>query len=103
LVNTRGRVSNVATYVTAAPHGLAPGMVVRLTQPPGALYPEGFFGDFVVQTIPSPTTFTTYSPGIDAGPLLGPQFTAYWLQANNPFATHVYFQQAENWLIVQDQ
>lgn len=103
LVNTRGRVSNVATYVTAAPHGLAPGMVVRLTQPPGALYPEGFFGDFVVQTIPSPTTFTTYSPGVDAGPLLGPQFTAYWLQANNPFSTHVYFQQAENWLIVQDQ
>jgi hypothetical protein len=102
-VNTRGRVSNVATYVTAAPHGLSPGMVVRLTEPVGALYPEGFFGDFVVQTIPSPTSFTTYSPGIDAGPLLGPPFTAYWLQANNPLATHVYFQQAENWLIVQDQ
>jgi hypothetical protein len=102
-VNTRGRVSNVATYVTSAPHGLSPGMVVRLTEPVGALYPEGFFGDFVVQTIPSPTSFTTYSLGIDAGPLLGPPFTAYWLQANNPLATHVYFQQAENWLIVQDQ
>ncbi|MFO0002524.1 MAG: hypothetical protein ACK559_15450, partial [bacterium] len=71
-------------------------MVVRLPEPVGALYPEGFFGDFVVQTIPSPTTFTTYSPGIDAGPLLGPNFTAYILAANNPNADHVYFQQAEN-------
>ena len=102
-VNTRGRVSNVATYVTAGAHGLFPGMVVRLPEPVGALYPEGFFGDFVVQTIPSPTTFTTYSPGIDAGPLLGPNFTAYILAANNPNADHVYFQQAENWLIIQDQ
>jgi hypothetical protein len=102
-VNTRGRVSNVATYVTAGAHGLFPGMVVRLPEPVGALYPEGFFGDFVVQTIPSPTTFTTYSPGIDAGPLLGPSFTAYILAANNPNADHVYFQQAENWLIIQDQ
>jgi hypothetical protein len=102
-VNTRGRVSNVATYVTAGAHGLFPGMVVRLPEPVGALYPEGFFGDFVVQTIPSATTFTVYSPGIDAGPLLGPSFTAYILAANNPNADHVYFQQAENWLIIQDQ
>ena len=102
-VNTRGRVSNVATYVTAGAHGLFPGMVVRLPEPVGALYPEGFFGDFVVQTTPSTTTFTVYSPGIDAGPLLGPSFIGYILAANNPNADHVYFQQAENWLIIQDQ
>ena len=103
VVQTRGRVSNVATYVCAAPHGLFPGMVVRLPEIVGASFPEGFFGDFVVQNTPTPTTFTTYSPGIDAGPLLGPQFAGYWLQANNPNADHVFFQQAENWLIVQDQ
>jgi hypothetical protein len=101
-VNTRGRVSNVATYVCGAPHNLFPGMVVRLPEPVGALFTAGFFGDFVVQTIPSPTTFTTYSPGVDAGPLLGPNFTGYLLAANNPNAAHVYFQQAENWLIIQD-
>ena len=99
---SRGRVSNVATYVCSAPHGISPGMVVRLPRPVGALYPDGFFGDFVVQTVPSPTTFTVYSPGIDAGPLLGPAFTGYWLLANDPNASHVYFQQAENWLVIQD-
>jgi hypothetical protein len=101
-VLTRGRVSNVATYVCSVPHGLSPGMVVRLPEPPGAFFPDGFFGDFIVETVPSPTTFTTYSPGIDAGPLLGPLFNAYQMATNDPQASHVYFQQAENWLIVQD-
>ena len=101
-VLTRGRASNVATYVCSAPHGLSPGMVVRLPEPVGAFFPTGFFGDFVVDSVPSPTTFTTYSPGIDAGPLLGPLFVGYQMLANNPQAPHVYFQQAENWLVVQD-
>jgi hypothetical protein len=101
-VLTRGRASNVATYVCSAPHGLSPGMVVRLPEPVGAFFPTGFFGDFVVDSVPSPTTFTTYSPGIDAGPLLGPLFVGYQMLANSPQAPHVYFQQAENWLIVQD-
>ena len=101
-VLTRGRASNVATYVCSAPHGLSPGMVVRLPEPVGAFFPIGFFGDFVVQTVPSPTTFTTYSPGIDAGPLLGPLFIGYQLLANNPQADHVFFQQAENWMVIQD-
>lgn len=102
-VDTRGRVANIATYTCSVPHGLFPGMVVRLPERVGASFPEGFFGDFVIQNTPTPTTFTTYSPGVDAGPLLGPSFTGYWLQANNPNADHVFFQQAENWLIVQDQ
>jgi hypothetical protein len=101
-VLTRGRASNVATYVCSAPHGLSPGMVVRLPEPVGAFFPTGFFGDFVVDSVPSPTTFTCYSPGIDAGPLLGPLFIGYQMLANNPQAPHVYFQQAENWLVVQD-
>jgi hypothetical protein len=101
-IQTRGRVSNVATYVCGAPHGLSPGMVVRMPESPGASFPSGFFGDFLVQTTPSLTTFTTYSPGVDAGPLLGPAFNAYQLATNNPQITHVYFQQAENWLIIQD-
>ena len=102
-VNTRGRVSNVATYVCAAPHGLAAGMVVRLPEPVGASFPEGFFGDFVVDSVPSPTTFTVYNPGADAGPLLGPLFFGYKMDTESPTADHVFFQQAENWLVVQDQ
>ena len=101
-VFTRSRTSNVATYITGAPHGLSAGMVVRLPEVPGATAPAGFFGDFVVQTVPTLTTFTTFSPGADAGPFLGPAFFGYQLATNNPSTEHVFFQQAENWLIIQD-
>jgi hypothetical protein len=103
VVFTRSRTSNIATYNTGGAHGLFPGMVVRLPEPPGSPFPAGFFGDFIVQNIPTPTSFTVYSPGADAGPLLGPAFNAYQLATNNPSAGHVYFQQAENWLVIQDE
>jgi hypothetical protein len=103
VVFTRGRVANVATYMTGGAHGLFPGMVVRLPEVPGATSPAGFFGDFIVQNIPTFDSFTTYSPGTDAGPFLGPAFFGYLLSTNNPSTAHVYFQQAENWLIIQDE
>ena len=61
-VSTRGRVSNVATYVCGAPHDLFPGMVVRLPEPVGALFTAGFFGDFRCSDDSKPNNFHDLQP-----------------------------------------
>jgi MSHA biogenesis protein MshP len=57
--------TNVATVTTATPHGIAPGYRIVMS---GAS-PVAFNGSYLVDSIPSPTTFTYFpagSPGVSA-------------------------------------
>lgn len=57
--------TNVATVTTAAPHGIKPGYRIVMS---GAS-PAAFNGSYLVDSIPSPTTFTYFpatSPGVNA-------------------------------------
>lgn len=61
--STRSRASNVATIVTAAPHGLSTDQIANIT----GMTDTSFNADAVAVTVVNATTFTYASTGTDAG------------------------------------